>query len=167
MRRKAGCVLLVSIAAMVGCSSSGGSKGGNSTNPGGAPNRSAISCDSVLSNVASTGAFFPDASAFTIHSASWGDAPASMQVVPSGGTLCGALTDDSRGASVSRGTYIVTNLWGQALYDFYSPLVPSGCTVTPLSSDGSGTGYRCSDGRSADVTADPANQFVALIFIQL
>jgi hypothetical protein len=85
-----------------------------------------------------------EANGGTYQAGSWGTIPAALQAVPPGGTFCGTVVMDA-GSMANFGTpltLLATDLQGQELFDFYSPLVaqlPGSCTLAPVNTITSGT----------------------------
>ena len=157
------CASLCALVALSACS--GGDPGaspGSSTMggaaAGGGPTRATIACSDALAGVAS-------GDQLTATPGTWGQTPAALQALPPGATLCGSLTGSNiNGDTVPEGTLLLTNLWGQALHDYYAPRLSGiGCTAQPPDAH-SEIDFTCSSGDTGLIVPDPGYQFADILY---
>jgi hypothetical protein len=99
------------------------------------------------------------------HAGDWQTTPSYLQVVPPGGTFCGSVDAKNAedGGMLSFGAFITTDLWGQDLYNFYSPvLTKANCTSTQPDPRSSQIKFMCPPSINGFVEPDTGFQYIGV-----
>ncbi len=150
---------------------SGSSSGSSSISGSSAPSRPTTTCSDIASLETSDGNLFT--------AGSWGYIPKALQTLPPSAQACGSTLLGGADAGASTGdagadntaTQIITDLWDQAIFDFYNPLLKGiGCTLKPMDTSDdpmfphSLTMFNCSNGAQGEIIASPDFQYIDLSY---